>query len=94
MQRTAYNEKGEEVTEMVSEDEEPEKSAAKADKQVSSIYIGHTALLLEGSRNWPSVYSIYLQNHDGDAIQASLFCAASPEELHRHAMSMCMPIGW
>ena len=36
VQRTAYNEKGEEVTEMVSEDEEPEKSAAKADKQVSS----------------------------------------------------------
>ncbi|CAK0773394.1 hypothetical protein CVIRNUC_004061 [Coccomyxa viridis] len=33
VQRTAYNEKGEEVTEMVSEDEEPEKSAAKADKQ-------------------------------------------------------------
>ena len=47
VQRTAYNEKGEEVTEMVSEDEEPEKSAATADKQVSSICIGHTALLLE-----------------------------------------------
>ena len=46
MQRTKYNEKGEEVTEMVSEDEEPEESAAKVDK-VSSLYIKPTALLLQ-----------------------------------------------
>ena len=45
VQRTTYNEKGEEVTEMVSEDEEPEQSAAKIDKQVSSPYVGSTALL-------------------------------------------------
>ena len=36
VQRTAYNEKGEEVTEMVSEDEEPVGSAVKVDEQVSS----------------------------------------------------------
>ena len=52
VQRTAYNEKGEEVTKMVSEDEEPEQSAAKADKQVSSPCIGPTALL---SRNWQNL---------------------------------------
>ena len=49
VQRTAYNEKGEEVTEMVSEDEEPQQTAAKADKEVGSPCIGPTALL---SRNW------------------------------------------
>ena len=47
MQRTKYNEKGEEVTEMVSEDEEPQRSVARVDKQVSFPYIRPTALLVE-----------------------------------------------
>ena len=43
VQRTKYNEKGEEVTEMVSEDEEPEESAAKDDTQVSFPCVKSTA---------------------------------------------------
>lgn len=45
MQRTTYNEKGEEVTEMVYEDAKPESAAAPANEKVSFSHTESSALV-------------------------------------------------